>query len=222
MKNGERPIANPLVVLREEFDDWAILFDPDTGNAFGLSPTGVYVWKLLDGKHSIDEMLKTLRGDGEDVPQEAGGHLAVFVEELTTHGLAGYDVEQMDDDRGRLPPCPTGISEKVAEAMQFAYEPPKLINLSGEPAAGACCSSGTSATGDGCGCTGSCVTPSTCYSGACAASYCSDGSSANDKCMNGSSAQYQCYCGNSVSNMGYSCGGGSCDALACGGGASHI
>jgi hypothetical protein len=29
----KNPIANPLIVLREEFDDWAILFDPDTGSA---------------------------------------------------------------------------------------------------------------------------------------------------------------------------------------------
>jgi SynChlorMet cassette protein ScmD len=75
MKNDEKPIANPVVVLREEFDDWAILFDPDSGNAFGLSPTGVYMWKHLDGEHTIDEMLTTLRGDAADVPEEAGGHV---------------------------------------------------------------------------------------------------------------------------------------------------
>ena len=89
MKNAERPITNPFVVLREEFDDWAVLFDPDSGNAFGLSPTGVYLWKHLDGEHTIDDMLKTLRRDGEDVPQEAGEHLAAFVEELTAYGPGG-------------------------------------------------------------------------------------------------------------------------------------
>ena len=31
VKSGELPLANPLVVLREEFDGWAVLFDPDTG-----------------------------------------------------------------------------------------------------------------------------------------------------------------------------------------------
>jgi hypothetical protein len=50
--DARNPVANPLIVLREEFDDWAILFDPDTGNAFGLNPTGVFIWKLLDGKPS--------------------------------------------------------------------------------------------------------------------------------------------------------------------------
>jgi SynChlorMet cassette protein ScmD len=89
----DKPIANPLVVLREEFDDWAILFDPDTGNAFGLNPTGVYLWKLLDGKHSIDEMLHSLRQEAEEVPAEAGDHLREFIADLTKRGLAGHELE---------------------------------------------------------------------------------------------------------------------------------
>ena len=49
MSNRDKPIRNPYVALREEFNDWAVLFDPDTGRRFNLSPTGIYVWKLLDG-----------------------------------------------------------------------------------------------------------------------------------------------------------------------------
>jgi SynChlorMet cassette protein ScmD len=79
-------------VLREEFDDWAILFDPDTGDAFGLSPTGVYLWKLLDGQHSIDDMLEALRRDAQDVPAEAGDHVGEFLADLTKRGLVGYEV----------------------------------------------------------------------------------------------------------------------------------
>jgi SynChlorMet cassette protein ScmD len=75
MKNGEKPIANPVVVLREEFDDWAVLFDPDSGNAFGLSPTGVYLWKLVDGRHTLDALLDKIRGHADNVPEEAGGHV---------------------------------------------------------------------------------------------------------------------------------------------------
>ena len=43
--DNAKPIANPLAVLREEFDNWAILFDPATGNAFGLNPVGVLLRK---------------------------------------------------------------------------------------------------------------------------------------------------------------------------------
>ena len=35
---SDKPVANSLVVLREEFDDWAVLFDPDTGSGFGINP----------------------------------------------------------------------------------------------------------------------------------------------------------------------------------------
>ena len=89
----DKPVANPLIVLREEFDDWAILFDPDTGNAFGLNPTGVYLWKLLDGEHSLDDMLVRLRESADDVPDEVSDHVSEFVEELTKRGLAGREVE---------------------------------------------------------------------------------------------------------------------------------
>ena len=44
MTKDDKPIANPYVSLREEFDDWAVLFNPDTGRGYGLSPTGVYLW----------------------------------------------------------------------------------------------------------------------------------------------------------------------------------
>ena len=95
MVNGKKPIANPLVVLREEFDDWAILFDPDTGNAFGLNPVGVFIWKRLDGQHEIDEILKELRDHAEDVPEEAKDHLNGFINDLVEHGLAGYEVKKV-------------------------------------------------------------------------------------------------------------------------------
>ena len=59
----EKPIANPLIVLREEFDDWAILFDPDSGDAFGLNPIGVHIWKRLDGNHAVKDILKNQSGN---------------------------------------------------------------------------------------------------------------------------------------------------------------
>jgi len=46
-----------LVVLREEFDDWAVLFNPETADAVGINPVGVAIWKLLDGRHSLEEIV---------------------------------------------------------------------------------------------------------------------------------------------------------------------
>jgi SynChlorMet cassette protein ScmD len=91
--NTDRPIANPLIVLREEFDDWAVLFDPDTGNAFGLNPTGVFIFKILDGEHTEAEILRALKQEAEGVPEEATEHLRQFIAMLVQQGLAGYAVQ---------------------------------------------------------------------------------------------------------------------------------
>jgi SynChlorMet cassette protein ScmD len=94
VSQANNPIANPLIVLREEFDDWAILFDPDTGDAFGLNPIGVRIWKRLDGTHSVADILQDLQEGYEDVPDEAESDLQEFIEDLVQRGLVGYEVQR--------------------------------------------------------------------------------------------------------------------------------
>jgi SynChlorMet cassette protein ScmD len=94
MPHNNTPVANPLVVLREEFDNWAVLFDPDEGDAFGLNPVGVFVWRLLNGVHKKEDVLKKVRDSFRDVPEEAEEHLEGFLQVLVERGLAGYKVEK--------------------------------------------------------------------------------------------------------------------------------
>jgi SynChlorMet cassette protein ScmD len=89
----DKPVANPLVVLRQEFDDWAVLFDPDTGDAFGLNPTSVLIWNLLDGRHTKKDILRSLHENAQGVPHEAEDHLGAFIQDLVDRGLAGYETE---------------------------------------------------------------------------------------------------------------------------------
>jgi len=90
----EKLIANPLIVLREEFDDWAVLFDPDTGDALGLNPVGVFIWKLFDGSHTMKDILEELRENCDNVPEEAEDDVKDFIESLIERGLAGYEVKK--------------------------------------------------------------------------------------------------------------------------------
>lgn len=90
--SGKKPVvANTQIVFREEFDDWAVLFDPDTGDSFGMSPVSAFIWKHLDGKHTLDDILAEMRKCCKDVPDEAGEHMKTFVEELISKGYAGYE-----------------------------------------------------------------------------------------------------------------------------------
>ena len=85
------PIANPMMVLREEFDDWAILFNPDTGAAFGMNPVSVLIWKNLDGKHGKEELVNLVKDNCSEVPAEVNTHVADFLKELEEKGFVGYE-----------------------------------------------------------------------------------------------------------------------------------
>ncbi len=84
---GQRPRANPDIVLRQETDNWALLFDPNKNEIFSINPIGVYIWKCLDGKHTLKDIEEKLRRDCEDVPADALGQIESFIEELFQRGL---------------------------------------------------------------------------------------------------------------------------------------
>jgi SynChlorMet cassette protein ScmD len=91
----DKPLANPIIVLRKDFedDDWAILFDPDKGNAYGLNPISVFVWQLLDGKHTLADIVGEIRTHYHEVPPDAEAHVQEFIDQLMSKGLAGYEFQ---------------------------------------------------------------------------------------------------------------------------------
>lgn len=93
MNHTDRPIANPNVVLREEFDDWAVLFNPDTADAVGINPVGVAVWKSMDGKTSLDEIVLEIKTNFEDASEAALEEITAFVDNLAENGYVGYELQ---------------------------------------------------------------------------------------------------------------------------------
>lgn len=94
MNPTDKPIANPLAVLREEFDDCAILFNPDNAKAVGLNPVGVAVWKLLDGRHDLQAISKCIREEFDETPETAAEEIQKFIDNLAEHAFVGYEVER--------------------------------------------------------------------------------------------------------------------------------
>jgi SynChlorMet cassette protein ScmD len=89
--DSQKPIANPKIVLREEYDDWALLFDADSGEIFGLNPTGVFVWKLFDGEHEPGDVVAQLREKCDDVPETALTEVEEFAHDLANRGFVGFE-----------------------------------------------------------------------------------------------------------------------------------
>ena len=82
-------IANPSVVLREESDDWAILFDPETGESFAIDPVGVFIWKTLDGHHTFEDIIIELHQKFVQVPEAAREDCMEFLDDLVKRGFTG-------------------------------------------------------------------------------------------------------------------------------------
>ena len=87
----QKPILNPVVVLRKEFDDWAVLFNPDTAEAVGINPVGVTIWELLAADSSLLDIIENIKENFADVPGSAADEIQAFINDLTERGFIGFE-----------------------------------------------------------------------------------------------------------------------------------
>ena len=82
MEDNAKPIAKRKLILYEEFDGGAILLDPDNSNTSVLNPIGVYIWKKLDGRHTLHDILKELQMECLNIPDTFEHEFSEFIKEL--------------------------------------------------------------------------------------------------------------------------------------------
>jgi len=92
MLDKEKLIANPAVVFRDDFDDFAILFNPETGLAFGLNPVGALIWDLLHNELTLPDLINQVHETCYDVSNNVQEQVNEFVEAMISNGLVGTEV----------------------------------------------------------------------------------------------------------------------------------
>ena len=65
----ERPSARDDLVFRE-VEDEAVIFDPASGSMHSLTKTAVLIWKMCDGRHSLEDMVRKILEKFEAQPDE--------------------------------------------------------------------------------------------------------------------------------------------------------
>ena len=86
MDNTFRPQMTKDIVFREE-DDGAFLFDPIKDELRCLNDTGVVIYKAINGRNSIDDIVSELADIYPEVEEEQiRQDVASFVEDLKTRG----------------------------------------------------------------------------------------------------------------------------------------
>ncbi|MBQ6351856.1 MAG: HPr-rel-A system PqqD family peptide chaperone [Lentisphaeria bacterium] len=80
--------VNPTTVFREEFDNSAILFNPDSGDIFSLNPTGRVIWQALaEGGDEAAALKKLAENCQEPLPESAADDLREFIVQLKDKGF---------------------------------------------------------------------------------------------------------------------------------------
>jgi hypothetical protein len=91
MELSAKPIANPAVIFQEQFDHWAVLVNLDTAGAVALNPTGVVVWKLIDGQRSVVDIVTAVEGHFKNVPDTVADDVSALLDALAEDGFVGFE-----------------------------------------------------------------------------------------------------------------------------------
>ena len=84
--------VNPSIVGREELEGGGVIFDPDTGDSFGLNAVGVLIWKGLEAGKSKEDILKDIGEQCEGgLPAQAADDFDAFIAQLTEKGYVSAE-----------------------------------------------------------------------------------------------------------------------------------
>ncbi len=78
---------NPMIVLREDFENMPVLFNPDDGELLSLNTTSLFIWKQLSGDISRDELISRIhQACGDSFPKEAEKDIDLFLDRMKRKG----------------------------------------------------------------------------------------------------------------------------------------
>ncbi len=82
-------IINPDVVLREEDEDGALLFNPDTNDVKVINHTGLCIWNSCSKASNLADIIKAVKTDFDEVPEEVETETKEFVDFLVESEFIG-------------------------------------------------------------------------------------------------------------------------------------
>lgn len=86
------PRRNPSTSFRKVGDEGGLVVLPGRSEVKVLNPVGIAVYGLLDGSHSVDEIVRSVTEEFEIEPSQAREDVMWFLNQLADHGmLVGFE-----------------------------------------------------------------------------------------------------------------------------------
>ncbi len=92
-----RYIRNPDVVLREEDMDGGLIFNPDTNQIRVLNTSGLFIWKLCDGRCDLSSLIAALHESFDGVPaDQVAEQVKGFIDDMMAASFIGVVEDRVD------------------------------------------------------------------------------------------------------------------------------
>jgi len=88
-----RPIGNPAYALQEDGSGWMALVNLDVASGVALNQTGMIVWKAVNGKRIVAEIVANVKDRLSDAPASITEDVLTILQALQEAGLIGFEVE---------------------------------------------------------------------------------------------------------------------------------
>ena len=90
-----RYMTNPDVVLREEDEDGALIYNPDTDQIKVINPTGLFIWQQCDGSKDLAGIVSAMKESYDEVPEdEVTEQVEKFINDMVNTGFIGTVEEE--------------------------------------------------------------------------------------------------------------------------------
>ncbi len=86
---GTRLAVNSRLLMREEGEEGALLFDPDTGMVRLLNSTAAAIYELIDGRRTVSEMAEVLRRRYDEFDADAEIQVVGLLDGWYQSGIVG-------------------------------------------------------------------------------------------------------------------------------------
>ena len=81
------PRRHPESAFRSIAEEGGLVVLPGRAEVKVMNPTGIKIFSLLDGKHSLEEIARTVTEEFEVSREQALQDIREFLEELARHGM---------------------------------------------------------------------------------------------------------------------------------------
>ncbi len=95
MNYSSTPVKNPAVLARKIVGDELVLVNADNASSLALTnQTAVTVWERIDGKNTVQDIIKEVEHHFQDVPQTVSNDVLDFIDILTRDGFIGFEWDE--------------------------------------------------------------------------------------------------------------------------------